>query len=48
MKKEEKKITRGGALRRVSPRTMSKFQSTFLRNTSGWLLPMRQYYKEKN
>ena len=39
MKKEEKDITR--ALHRVSPRTMSGSQSTLLRNTSGWLLPMR-------
>ena len=46
MKKEEKKkITR--ALHRVSPRTMSGSQSTLLRNTSGWLLPMRSIIRKK-
>ena len=47
MKKEErkeKKITR--ALHRVSPRTMSESQSTFLRNTSGWLLPTRSIIRK--
>ena len=43
MKKEEKRITR--ALQRVSPRTKSRSQSTLLRNTSGWLLPMRSIIK---
>ena len=45
MKKEEEKITR--ALHRVSPKNMSGSQSTLLRNTSGWLLPMRSIIRKK-
>ena len=44
-RKKKKKIT--GALHRVSPRTMSESQSTFLRNTSGWLLPTHSIIRKK-
>ena len=46
MTKEERKKT-SRALQRVSPRTMSGSQSTLLRNTSGWLLPMRSIIRKK-
>ena len=45
MKKKKKKITR--ALHRASPRAMSGSQSTLLRKTSGWLLPIRGIIRKK-
>ena len=48
MKKEEKeKKKKTRALHRVSPRTKSGSQSTLLRHTSGWLLPMRGIIRKK-
>ena len=44
--KKEKKITI--ALHRISLRTMLESLSNLLRNTSGWLLPMRSIIKKKN